>query len=130
MLDKFRNRGWHFSLLLAALVLGGLSAQGQTVETNISRSTSDQTQIVNIEHYLDRLIAGATVAADAASVIKEADHFRADANQRLRSGRRNEARALLRHAAEVIAAAAPDGDGSKQFEAPWASYLGVRLTRL
>ena len=114
MLDKFRNRGWHFSLLLAALVLGGLSAQGQTVETNISRSTSDQTQIVNIEHYLDRLIAGATVAADAASVIKEADHFRADANQRLRSGRRNEARALLRHAAEVIAAAAPDGDAKQQ----------------
>ena len=114
MLDKFRNRGWHFSLLLGALVLGGLSAQGQTVETNISKSTSDQTQIVNIEHYLDRLIAGATVAADAASVIKEADHFRADANQRLRSGRRNEARALLRQAAEVIAAAAPDGDAKQQ----------------
>lgn len=114
VLDKFRNRGWHFSLLLGALMLGGLSAQGQTVETNISKSTSDQTQIVNIEHYLDRLIAGATVAADAASVIKEANHFRADANQRLRSGRRNEALALLRQAAEVIAAAAPDGDAKQQ----------------
>ena len=114
MLDNFRNVRWHFSLLLGALMLGGLNAQGQTVETNISKSTSDQTQIVNIEDYLDRLIAGATVAADAASVIKEADHFRAEANQRLRSGRRDEARALLRQAGEVIAAAAPDGDAKQQ----------------
>lgn len=114
MLDKFRNRGWHFSLLLGTLVLGGLSAQGQTVETNISKSTSDQAQIVDIEHYLDRLIAGATVAADAASVIKEADRFRTEANQRLRGGRRNEASELLRQAAEVIAAAAPDGDAKQQ----------------
>jgi hypothetical protein len=114
VLDKFRNRGWHFSLLLGTLVLGGLGAQGQILETNISKSTSDQTQIVNIEHYLDRLIAGATVAADAASVIKAADHFRAEANQQLRSGRRDEARVLLRQAGEVIAAAAPDGDAKRQ----------------
>lgn len=114
VLDNFRNRAWHFSLLLSALVLGGLSAQGQTVETNISKSTSDQTQIVNIEHYLDRLIAGAIVAADAASVIKEADRFRAEANQRLRNGRRDEGRVLLRQAGEVIAAAAPDGDAKQQ----------------
>ena len=112
--DKLRNRGWHFSLLLGALVLGGLSAQGQTIETNISKSTSDQTQIVNIEHYLDRLIAGATVAADAASVIKEADRFRTEAKHLLNNGRRDEGRALLRQAGEVIAAAAPEGDAKQQ----------------
>ena len=114
MRDKFRKRGWHFSLLLSALVLAGLNAQGQTVETYISKSTSDQTQIVNIEHYLDRLIAGATVAADAASVIKEADRFRTEAKRRLNNGRQDEGRALLRKAGEVIAAAAPDGDAKQQ----------------
>lgn len=114
MLDNFRNVRWHFSLLLGALMLGGLNAQGQTVETNISKSTSDQTQIVNIEDYLDRLIAGATVAADAASVIKEADRFRAEAKRRLNNGRRDEGWALLRQAGEVIAAAAPDGDAKQQ----------------
>lgn len=114
MLDNFRNRCWHFSLLLGALVLGGLSVQGQTVETIISKSTSDQTQIVNIEDYLDRLIVGATVAADAASVIKEADRYRTEAKRRLNNGRRDEGQALLRQAGEVIAAAAPDGDAKQQ----------------
>ena len=114
MLDNFRNVRWHFSLLLGALVLSGLNAQGQTVETNMSKSTSDQTQIVNVEDYLDRLIAGATVAADAAGVIKEADRFRAEAKRRLNNGRRDEGRALLRQAGEVIAAAAPDGDAKQQ----------------
>jgi hypothetical protein len=99
VLDNFRNLRWYFSLLVV-LLLGGLSAHGQ--------------KTVDVEHYLDRLIAGAAVAADAASVIKEADRFRAEANQRLKNGRRDEARSLLRQAGEVIAAAAPDGDAKRQ----------------
>lgn len=107
----WRNIGWHFSLLLGALLFVSLSAQGQTVEPNIPKSpTADQTQAVNIEHYLDRLIASAVVAGEAASVIKEADSYRTQASQKLKSGKRDEARALFRQAGEVIAAAAPDGD--------------------
>ena len=114
MADNFRNFGWYCLLLLGALVLGGLSAKGQTVETKNSNIISDQTQTVNIEHYLDRLITRAAVAVDAASIIKEADRFRAEAGQRLRNGRRDEGRTLLRQAGEVIAAAAPDGDAKQQ----------------
>ena len=92
-----------------------LSALGQTVEPNIQKSiTADQTQTVNIEHYLDRLIASTAVAADAVSVIEEANGFRTEASQRLKHGRRDEGRALLRQAAEVIAAAAPEGDEKRQ----------------
>lgn len=111
----WRNVSWHFSMLLGALLFLSLSAHGQTVESNIPKSTAAvQTETVNIEQYLDRLIAGAVVAGDAASVIKEADSYRAQANQKLKSGSRDEARALLRQAGEVIAAAAPDGDAKQQ----------------
>ena len=110
-----RNVGWHLPLLLGALVFFSLSALGQTVEPNLpSGTTADQTQTDNIEHYLDRLIVSAAVAADAASVIEEASRFRTQASQRLKHGRRDEGRALLRQAAEVIAAAAPEGDEKRQ----------------
>ena len=95
---------WNLCLLLALLTFSS-SVQGQNVETS---QASNQT--VNVESYLDRLIAGAVVAGDAASVVKEADSYRTQANQKLKNGRRDEARALFRRAGEVIAAAAPDGD--------------------
>ena len=108
---RWSNVGWHCSVLLGALLFLGVSAQGQTVEPNIPAApTADQTQTVNIESYLDRLISSAVVAGDAASVIKEADTYRAQANQKLKSGQRDQASALFRQAGEVIAAAAPDGD--------------------
>ena len=105
-----RNVSWHYSVLLGALLFLSVSAQGQTVEPNIPKSTADQTQTADIESYLDRLIAHAVVAGDAASVVREADGYRTLANQKLKAGRRDEARALFRQAGEVIAAAAPDGD--------------------
>lgn|GEM_PF-267324 len=106
-----RNVSWHCSVLLGALLLLSVGAHGQTVEPNIPKSTAaDQTQTADIESYLDRLIANAVVAGDAASVIKEADSYRAQANQKLKSGQRDEASALFRQAGEVIAAAAPEGD--------------------
>lgn len=105
----WRNVGWHFALLLGVSLFLSVGTQGQTVEPKIQKATAaDET--VNIESYLDRLIAGAVVAGDAASVIKEADSYRTQANQKLKDGRRDEARELFRQAGEVIAAAAPDGD--------------------
>ena len=111
----WRNVRWHFSLLLEALLLLSLSAQGQTVEPDIPKSTTaDQTHAVNIEHYLDRLISSATVAGEAANLIKDADEYRTEANHKLKAGHREEARVLLRQAGELIAAAAPEGDAKQQ----------------
>lgn len=64
----------------------------------------------HIEQYLDVLIARATIAADAANIIKEADSYRSRAKEKVKVGRQDEARRLLRQAGELIAAAAPDGD--------------------
>ncbi len=103
--------GGHLPMLLGTVLLVGSSALGQTAAVNTQNGTErDQNENVHVEHYLDRLIASAVVAGDAASVIKEADAYRTEASQRLRNGQRDEARALLRQAGEVIAAAAPDGD--------------------
>jgi len=98
-------------MLLAAFLLMASSAQSQIVETNIKKDGEQvKAGSVNIESYLDRLITKAVIAGDAASVIKEADTYRTEATQKLKAGRRDEGRALLRQAGGVIAAAAPDGD--------------------
>ena len=67
-----------------------------------------------IEQYLDALIARATIAGDAAAIIKEADSYRSQAKEMVKAGRQDEARRLLRQAGELIAAAAPDGDIKQQ----------------
>lgn len=106
MVLNFRKKPGRFLVMLGAAVLAATAARGQTVQS----VTSKDGEAPNIEHYLDRLIISVIVAGDAASVVKEADIYRAQANQMLKSGRRAEARALFRQAGEVIAAAAPDGD--------------------
>jgi hypothetical protein len=106
-----RDANWHLSMLLAAFLLMASSAHSQIVEANGKKdSEQDKVGSVNIESYLDRLISKAIIAGEAASVIKEADTYRTEATQKLKAGRRDEGRALLRQAGEVIAAAAPDGD--------------------
>ena len=106
-----RHANWHLSMLLSAFLLMASSAQSQIVEANAKKDgEQDKTGSVNIESYLDRLISKAVTAGDAANVIKEADTYRTEATQKLKAGRRDEGRALLRQAGEVIAAAAPDGD--------------------
>ncbi len=106
-----RDSNWHLSMLLGAFLLMASSAQSQTVEANIKKDgEQDKAGSVSIESYLDRLISKAVIAGDAASVIREADKYRTEASQKLKAGRRDEGRALLRQAGEVIAAAAPDGD--------------------
>lgn len=67
-------------------------------------------QSADVGQTLDRFLARVTVAADAASVIVEADKLRREAGQNQQSGQRDEARKLLRQAGEMIAAAVPDGD--------------------
>lgn len=108
-----RSVGWHWSLVISIVLFLSLSAQGQTVESNKS-SGADKSPTVNIEQYLDRLIANSVVAGEAAGVIQEADEYRTQANQKLKAGRREEARVLLRQAGELIAAAAPEGDAKQQ----------------
>jgi membrane-bound lytic murein transglycosylase D len=63
-----------------------------------------------VEDHLDRLLERATIAGDAASLIKNADVYRSEAREQLKIGRRDQAQALFRQAGEIIAAAAPDGD--------------------
>ena len=105
----------HVVLLLCFLLLFSLTARSQNSETGDQKSTlPKQAETINVEHYLDRLIANAVVAGDAANVIKEAEAYRAEASQKLKNGRPEEARRLLRRVGELVAAAAPDGDAKQQ----------------
>jgi hypothetical protein len=109
------NKTTYLPLLLIAFLPMVSNAQSQIVEGNIEKN--DEKVIaatVNIESYLDRLISKAVIAGDAASLIKEADKYRIEATQKLKTGGRDEGRALLRQAGEVIAAAAPEGDVKQQ----------------
>ena len=93
------------SILIAsalAILLIALVGHAQVV------TTGDETS--QIEEYLDRLIARATIAGDSAGIIKEADLYRSQAKEKLKIGSQKEARTLLRKAGELIAAAAPGGD--------------------
>lgn len=106
-----RDANWHLSMLLVAFLLMASSVQSQVVEANNQKDAEQvKAGTVNIESYLDDLISKAVIAGDAASVIREADSYRTEADRKLKSGRRDEARTLLRQAGELIAAAAPDGD--------------------
>ena len=97
-----------FMLSLLSILVFGAAVKGQSVQSATSNNASlDST---HVDGYLDRLIARAAIAGEAASVIKEIDTYRSAAKEKLKSGRRDEARALLRQAGELIAAAAPDGD--------------------
>jgi hypothetical protein len=105
----FKNLSWRVSIVVCALLLTS-NTQAQVAPPGTPKSVEATTSTVSVEVYLDRLIDSAVVAGDAAGVVKEADGYRTEASQKLKAGRRDEARALLRQAGEVIAAAAPDGD--------------------
>jgi hypothetical protein len=106
----FKDFSWVFSILLCGFGALASNTQAQVAQSSTPKEVGSNTAPLNVEIYLDRMIASAVVAAEAASVVKEADRFRTEASQQLKIGRRDEARALLRQAGEVIAAAAPDGD--------------------
>ena len=119
----FKNFKWLFSIPLCAFVPLASNTQAQVPQSSIPKEVQSKTAPLNVEIYLDRLIDTAVVAADAASAVKEADRFRTEASQQLNAGHRDEARALLRQAGELIAAAAPDGD-IKQGDPLLREYLG------
>lgn len=109
MATRFRCRLLRLSLFLCSLALATSVVHPQTRSTS-AKENDKTSDAPNVEQYIDRLIARATVAADAANVVKEADNYRAIASEQLKNGQRDEARRLFRQAAEIIAAAAPDGD--------------------
>jgi hypothetical protein len=106
----FKNLSWLVSIVVCAFVLLASNGQAQVAQPGTPKTVEGTTATLSVEVYLDRLIDSAVVAGDAAGVVKEADRFRTEASQKLKAGRRDEARGLLRQAGEVIAAAAPDGD--------------------
>lgn len=110
----FKNLSWLVSIVVCAFVLLASNAQAQVAPSSTPKSVEGTTATLSVEVYLDRLIDSAVVAGDAAGVVREADRFRTEASQRLKTGRRDEARTLLRQAGEMIAAAAPDGDIKQQ----------------
>ena len=109
MRAAFRNISLVCVTSLLSMVLFG-AVRAQTPEAPGSGSS----QSVPVEEYLDRLITRASIAGEAAGVIKEVDTYRSKANEKLKNGQRDRARALLRQAGELIAAAAPDGDIKQQ----------------
>lgn len=97
-----------FMASVLSIVVFAAGGKAQSVESPTSNEVISDSS--HVEEYLDRLIARAAIAGEAASVIKEVDVYRSAAKEKLKSGQNAEARALLRQAGELIAAAAPDGD--------------------
>ncbi len=100
--------------LLCAVLAFTSETAGQTMPVGESNATPSATPPgADVGRFLDCFLERATVAANAASVVTEADEYRREADRMLKAGRRDEARRLLRRAGEVIAAAAPDRDAKR-----------------
>lgn len=108
-MDSVANIVMRGFVLLGALLTLAPVARSQVTE----QSATVESQRADVGHHLDRFLERVTVAADAAGVIVEADKLRREAEQKQKAGQRDEARALLRRAGEMIAAAAPDGDARR-----------------
>jgi len=67
----------------------------------------------DVGQHLDRFLDRVTIAADAATLVVEADRLRHEADQMRIAGKNDEACVLLRRAGAMIAAAAPDGDAKR-----------------
>lgn len=117
-MDRVANNVMRGFVLLSALLALALAARGQGTE----QSATVESRRVNVGQQLDRFLDRATVAADAANVIVEADKLRREAEQKHKAGQSDEARKLLRQAGEMIVAAAPDGD-AKRDDPLLRSYL-------
>ncbi|MBA3767843.1 MAG: lytic transglycosylase domain-containing protein [Acidobacteria bacterium] len=106
-----------WAIVVAATILAlsqHAGAQDSATQSPVKADAlSVDQQPADIGRYLDRFLDRATVAADAAGLVTEADEHRREAERMLKAGRRNEARALFRQAGEAIAAAAPDRDAKR-----------------
>lgn len=108
------------ALTSAMLLLRVPAARGQEVVVEVethavvhdakTKESAASGQEVDVGHFLDRFLDRAKIAAASAGIIGEADRHRREADRMLKAGRRAEARAQLREAGELIAAAAPDRD--------------------
>ena len=129
MLTGLTNVKRAVMLFCAALILAS-SASGQAVQPNAQVSAPQENKEgLSVDHYLDRILNHVSVAADAAEVIKQADPYRREAEQMLKSGRSEEARGLLLRAGELVAAAAPEGD-EKRNDPLMREYLRQIKARL
>lgn len=108
-MDSATNKVICGFVLLGALLALAPTARGQTNE----QTATVESRRVDVGQHLDRFLDRATVAADAARVVVEADKLQREANRKQVSGQSDEARRLLRQAVEMIAAAAPDGDAKR-----------------
>lgn len=108
-----RGTWWALALVGAVFSLAP-ATRGQVADTKTAvNEEAPVTRRVDVGRFLDGFLDRATVAADAANAVTEADKYRRDADRLLNAGRRDEARSLLRRAGEVIAAATPDRDAKR-----------------
>jgi hypothetical protein len=86
----------------------------------------------NVGAQLDQFLERTRVAAAAASVVKEADKYRQEAEAAKKAGQFDEARRLLRRAAEAIAAQSPDREEMRDdpFLRAYLSEIATDLIKL
>jgi hypothetical protein len=119
--------------LVCAAILAALVAMAPAVtradQSGDQAPAADEARPSEVSAYLDAFLDRATVAAGAASLVKEADEHRRRGAEALAAGRREDAIAEYRRASESIAAAAPEGDD--RLDDPFLrEYLGELTSAL
>jgi len=115
----------------AILVALGVMApsEARAAQSGDAAPSVGEARPAEVSAYLDSFLDRATVAAGAASLVKEADEHRRRAAEALVAGRRAEALTEYRRASESIAAAAPEGDD--RLDDPFLrEYLGEVMSAL
>jgi hypothetical protein len=112
-----------FGRTLALVALITITPAARAAQSGATVPAVREARPSEVSAYLDAFLDRATVAASAASLVKEADEHRRRAAEALAAGRRDEARDELRRAGASIAAAAPEGDD--RLDDPFlGEYLG------
>lgn len=112
-LTMTKRKAARWFVMLAALFTLAPATWGQS-EVAESATEAADSRHEDVGRFLDRFLDRAKIAAEAAGVVAEADKHRREADRMLKANRRDESRALLRRAGEVIAAAAPDRDVKRE----------------
>lgn len=97
------------AVTLAAIVAAGVVCADARAACN-DTGCADGRRAVDVGSAIDAFAARAALAADAASLVAEADRYRKLARAAAAAGRHDEARDLLRKAGLAIASGAPEGD--------------------
>jgi len=113
---------------IAVIALAVLATPARAAGESDERD-ADEARPSEVSAHLDGFLERATLAARAASLVKEADEHRRRAVDALAAGRRDEALAEYRRASESIATAAPEGDD--RLDDPFLrEYLGELTSAL